>query len=135
MLERLWDFFLAPAPSGAMARAGSSGGLPSINTAVSRGRSGDAGDAGEDGGACGSTVEGSAGSALGCATPLARSISQRFPAFLTPTGVCREGACVLRLKQRSSHNVHNLMACYAWCMLQVALSGCTRMYLLRPVRG
>lgn len=86
VLERLWDFFLAPAPSGAMARAGSDRGLPG-DSAVPRGHSGDAGDAGEGRGGCGSTVEGSGGSALRCTTPLARSISQRFPAFLTPTGL------------------------------------------------
>ena len=85
VLERLWDFFLAPAPSGAVACAGSSRGLPG-DGAVPRGRSGGAGDADEDRDGCDSNVEGSAGSALGCATPLARSISQRFPAFLTPTG-------------------------------------------------
>ena len=86
VLERLWDFFLAPAPSAAMARAGSSRGLPG-DGAVPRGRSGDAGGAGEDRGGCGSNGEGPGGSALGCATPLARSISQRFPTFLTPTGL------------------------------------------------
>ena len=83
VLERLWDFFLAPSPSGAMARAGSKGVPP--ETAVHGCFGSGGGDADEDRGA--RVAEGAGGSGLGCTLPLARSISQRFPAFLTPTGL------------------------------------------------
>ena len=95
VLERLWDFFLAPSPSGAVAGAGSKGQLQGKSTRSGSLGSGD-GDAKHDRSSCSSNVEGCRDLGLGCTSPLARSISQRLPRVPDADRPRREGVCFLR---------------------------------------